>query len=414
MAEKDKSKQLPAPAQKQELATAKKQPTVAEKVEQELQNITSANFYPVPGRAGGADRMVPDSRALQHYANKFPGGIATKIVDAGVNEGQAWAHIQAWPCNDPARISEDKVTIVFAFEFQGYLWDYVIKGCKNHKSGCPLVRENGKAVLKEGVPQLEDIGCIFQLRQLMNRKMRFAEREAITKCKSRLYLQIMNMEWRDPEEIENEDKDISLIAGKDVKPVSVTTTAAATASTADAIANAKQPEPKKEAPKQPAAQPPAKTNGKETAEPYRNPAVPKAQIPTTPFPPMPGSKEAIEAERKAAVEAPQPATIGQPKKRSERLSDLANLMSCSGQNVLSFIAASLNCADPNDLATKPKTDIDAIIVSLEACTQKFNPSTVGVFIKKEPMSETVSKEIADFFLSVFSVEMKKSEVPANG
>src|SRR5208337_546948 len=198
--------QLPAPKTDEK----PKQLTLVEQVEQELQSLTSSNFYQIPARGGGF-RMEPDSRALQHYANKS-GGIATKVLDSGMDMDHAWAHVQAWPKKDPTMVMEDKVTIVYELEFQSYVWDYIKNGCARHKGGCPVVRDvNGKVLIIDGMPQLEEGSDNLELRRLLNRKMRFAEREAITKAKSRLYKLIMNMEWREVDEIENEAQDVKVI-----------------------------------------------------------------------------------------------------------------------------------------------------------------------------------------------------------
>ena len=157
MAEALKKQQAQLPAAKTD--EKPKQLSLVEQVEQELQSLTPANFYQVPGR-GGQTRMEPDSRALQHYANKS-GGIATKVLDSGMDMDHAWAHVQAWPKKDPALVMEDKVTIVYELEFQSYVWDYVGKGCPRHRGGCPLVKDvNGKPLLMDGMPSWKT-GLIF-------------------------------------------------------------------------------------------------------------------------------------------------------------------------------------------------------------------------------------------------------------
>lgn len=394
-AAKGTTKQLPAPK-----TEAPKQLTLAEQVEKELQTITSSNFYQVPGRDGN-QRMEPDSRALQHYANKS-GGIATKILDSGMDNTHAWAHVQAWPKNDPSLSMEDKVTIVYELEFQSYVWDYVSNksSCKRHKGGCPVVRENGKVVLVEGTPQLEDPADAMDLRRLLNRKMRFAEREAITKAKSRLYKLIMNMEWRDAEEIENEALDVKAINDNAPLPQGITAAAttqtAKTETTAQAATTTAKPvaktEKAKEEPKKGAAAPaaaPAATEKKDTAQ-----GPPKAQIPPDPF-----------AKKDAAAPAAAAQAEPAPKKRSERIADLTKVLQVAAPNILAFAADRLGCAQA--ALSERKQDLDCIIYGLENCAQKYNPSTVGVYVKGEAMSAEFKKSIADDFLIFFATEKNR-------
>ena len=402
MAEALKKQQAQLPAAKTD--EKPKQLSLVEQVEQELQSLTPANFYQVPGR-GGQTRMEPDSRALQHYANKS-GGIATKVLDSGMDMDHAWAHVQAWPKKDTTMVMEDKVTIVYELEFQSYVWDYVGKGCPRHRGGCPLVKDvNGKPLLVDGMPQLEDGIDVLELRRLLNRKMRFAEREAITKAKSRLYKLIMNMEWRDVEEIENEAQDVKTINDNSPLPALNAPKAAAAPAAAPAAAQtAKTEAPKptqakqapkaaekpKEAPKQAPAAP------AEAPKPAEKPAAavtgpPKAVIPPDPF---------------AKKEEPAPAADAPPKKRSERIADLTGVLSCSSGNILAFAAGRLNCVDQNGLNQK-KTELDCVLYALEHCAKEFTPSTVGTFVKQEPMSAEFKKKIEDQFLVFFATEMNR-------
>jgi hypothetical protein len=393
MAEK---KQLPA-STSQAIEKAKpQQPTLVEQVEQELQSITSANFYQVPGRDGN-QRMEPDSRALQHYANKF-GGIATKLLDSGMDDKKAWAHVQAWPKNDPTNVQEDRVTIVFELEFQSYVWDYVQKGCRRHKNGCPMAKNaEGRAILDNGVPRLDDPVDIMELRRLLNRKMRFAEREAITKVKSRLYKVIMNMEWRDQEEIENEARDVALINDKSPLPTTP----------------APQAAPRLEPPKAAApAQPVPSSTATPQAAKSEPVGPPKAHIPTEA---EMAERAKNEEARKAAVQSAPltPTPAGAPKKRSERLAELALRVGCSNPNILAFMARTLKCTDPSGLNVKPKNELDAVITGLEEAVKRFG-TYMRSFVVGEPMDdENLKNEINQFFLSVFAAEMNKGG-SANG
>ena len=250
-------------------------------------------------------------------------------------------------------------------------------------------------------------GSILEWRRLLNRKMRFAEREAITKAKSRLYKLIMNMEWRDVEEIENEAQDVKTINDIPASgpnrwqggcshspgrygPAAAQTAKTETPKTAPAKQAPKPAEKPKEAPK-PAAAAPA-----EAPKPAEKPQAavtgpPKAAIPPDPF---------------AKKEEAAPAEPAPPRKRSERIADLTGVLSCSSGNILAFAAGRLNCVDQNGLNQK-KTELDCVLYALEHCAKEFTPSTVGTFVKQEPMSAEFKKKIEDQFLVFFATEMNR-------
>ena len=402
----ENKKQLPAPK------TETKSLTLVEQMEKELSEITSANFYEVPARGGGK-RMEPDAKALQYYANKA-GGIATKVLESSVNMTQATAKVQAWLKIDPAMVKEDVVTIVFEMEFQSYVWDYVSKGCKRHQNGCPIKKTSeGKAIIQDGIPVLDDIIDIMELKKLMNRKMRFAERECITKAEKRLHTKLLSMEFRDPEEIESEAKDVALLSDNAPLP----------------SGGAAQPaqEPKKEAAKAtefipqgktaaPAAKPAEKATEKkpEAAKPAAAPTTtapaaavigpPKAQIPT--------EKEMNEKARQEAVKAPEQASPAAPKKRSEIVSELAVKIGCTNANIMAFMARTLNCTDPSGLGSKPKAELDAVIAGVGQCFNRYGAVPTCLFIKGEKSPDEAldqNAEIGEHFLLIYAQEMNKSK-----
>lgn len=406
MAKAEPAKQLPA-STKTEPTTKTQALSLVNQTEKELQEITSANFYEVPARNGGK-RMEPDSRALQHYANKF-GGIATKIIDSGMDEKKAWGHIQGWPKNDPLMVMEDKVTIMYEFEFQAFLWDYIKSGCPRHKNvGCPLLKDANNRLVFEGgaggIPVLSDPLCQLELRRLLNRKIKFAERECITKAKSRIYKLIMNMEWRDVEEIDNESAEVASISDNRPLPLPSTATVPGTQFFSTPAKEAPKP------PQQPTQQAPAAATTKPKEDPKpTNPLVPRAHIPS----------EAEMAAQAAATPAQQgtlpgtqapaaAATSVEPKKNSERLAIMASAIDCSPTNILTYMASALQCPTQQDLAAKPKPEIRAVITGLEHCVTKFPKTVMAAFIKKEPMDQAQADAVGNFFVSVFAAEMKKT------
>jgi hypothetical protein len=316
----------------------------------------------------------------------------------------AWAHVQAWKKNDPTLVKEDKVTIVFSMEFQSYVWNYVKDGCKRHKGGCPVVRENGKVIFDEGTPILEDQTDQLDLRLLLNRKMRFAERECITKAEGRLHKKLLNMEWREPEEIENEATDVKTVSDKSPMIPAQSSAPKAAVATAPVTAAAAAPVKPAEAPKPAAATPAAKPETKKPEKPKEepkkdNPAPTEAA--TAPGPPKAVIPTITEIHKAGEVPAP-----AGPPKRSERVAKLASDMQCSGGNIMQFMAFALNCTTP-ELNVKPKHELDAVIYALEYLVKDHPASTMGTWVKKEPMSKEYKDKLDAGFTLLFAQEMNK-------
>jgi hypothetical protein len=386
MPEKKTPAALPGPK-----TEAPKQLTIADQVEKELTELTEGNFYMIPGR-NGSQRREPDARALQFYANKR-GGFCSKILDSGMDEQKAWALLQMWPQDKPQMVKEDKVTIVYAIEFQNLVWDRVDKGCERHKVGCPLAKdEKGQLIFQDQTPVLSDPLCQLGLRRQLNRKMKFAERECVTKAEARLHKKFLSFEWRDEEEIINEAAEIAAVAAGNK------TQALPAASTQPAPAT--PPDVKKEA-------------AKEAEKLTEEAPAPRIDLPKAIIPSEEEMRKRAQGQPAKPAEVPKAnggaAAAPPPKKRSERMGELCEKIGCSQTNMLAFIAASLGVLDPKEIKDKCKTeDIDAVIHGLEHCTKEFGPKIMGPFIRKEMQAGEEHEKIGKAFLAAYSQALKKS------
>lgn len=389
MAETKQQKQLP-PAKTTSIEKAAKpaQPAIVEQIGLELQSISEANFYTIPGGGGRPDRKEPDARALQHYANKV-GGISTKILDSGMNTERAWAKLQAWTKDNPEVVKEDVVTLVWEIEFQSLLWDRVSRGCGRHKSGCPVSRDqNNRVIFDNGVPILDDSGDTLDLRRQLNRKMKFGERECITKAEARLHKKLLNFEWREEEEIEGETSEVASVTDSKKGEAPIRTEPAKQAQ--PAAAEAPKPAEAKEKPAQqqsPQQQELLKEAANPPAEPKEKPTgPPKAQIPPSPF--------------EKAQTAPQA-----PKKRSERLKDISDATRCSQENIMKYMARVLGVDSADQIKEKKKVEeIDACIKATEDAIKKFGPARVADFIRYD--RPEVDTEVQDYYYKGYDFERR--------
>jgi len=375
-----KQAQLPAKAgQEAPKAAAPASLALVDKIGQELQSISEANFYSVPTRGGGT-RTEPDARALQHYANKN-GGIATQIVDAGIDDKHAWARIRGWLIGSPDGPKEDQVTILFSAEMDRLIWDKVDKGCQRHKNvGCPVLRQDNKVVFKNNAPILSDPLCMMDLVRQMNRIVAFGDRTCITKAEARLHKKLLNFEWREEEEIEHERAEAATIGESHRLPAS-------------AIADASK------APQQPPAAPQTAQRPAETKAP-----APKAEPPKAPAKaaaPAPGPMAAPKAE---IPPAGQPAEETKPMTRTKRLEAISNATHCSSTNLTVFLCRHLGASDSSvaELKKLGAQKIDATIIALEETIKQCSGAPVGAMIRDEAQQD---QNVKNFFLERFKAAL---------
>jgi len=326
--------------------------------------ITEDDFYEVERYDKKQGRTVkvkkPNARALQYEANKSGlAGISTKIVDAGVNQDQGWARVQGWPVNNPAFVKEEQVTITFSVELAQLLFDRIQKGCQYHTSGCPIVKDEKKQPIidtKTGLPILEDGREQLQLISQIVRIKKFADRTCITKCEARLHEKFLNMEWREPEEVEHEAAEAAVVAdAKKAQPV--TEMPAAQNKPAEKAA-----EPAKAPATKPTTAPAKKTEAKaEPAEPVSQP--PKANIP-----PSSTNKDGSPI----AQEAPKP-------KVKDRAANLAVKTASSQTHVMQFMSKQIGVAT---ITPEHVEQVKAVLTAAETLLgEGVPPFEFGAFIR---------------------------------
>jgi hypothetical protein len=120
--------------------------------------------------------------------------ISTKILDAGVNEEQAWAHVAGWigPEGHPRRWVEDWLSVVFHFEQDALRAEAAHGGRPYELTWDP-----------DGTPRLR----LLEPRDEEDVLARLAERKqgapeaVVEKATSRVVKSLLGLEWRDPEEL---------------------------------------------------------------------------------------------------------------------------------------------------------------------------------------------------------------------
>lgn len=339
-------KQLPGKTEPTKLA-------LADRVEQELQELTDRNFYIVPDGRGG-NRAEPDAKALQYYANKR-GGIATQIVDAGVDAEKAWARVKAWLVEEPKMVKEDQVTILFEAEFGRLIWDRVDKGCPNHKAGCPILKEsNGQVIIRNNHPILENSGDQLAVLRQLHRIIAFADRTCITKAEARLHKKLLSFEWREPDEIEHETQEAASVSAAKGASMALpsATTAPAPAAASAAPSKPEQPEKSK-----PVGVPKAKLSEKEQAEIKQQ-----------------------DKEKKEAAKRREEEKKTDKRKRSEVINDIGNAVACSSTNMMTFLARHLGLSDQTQIRSVEGKKIDAVLHAIEDCAKTMKPDEVRAFI----------------------------------
>jgi hypothetical protein len=358
--------------------------------------ITDQDFYEIEryDRASNGYIKVkkPNARALQFEANNSGmGGIATEIVESGIDEVHAWARVKGWPVNTPTFVKEDQVTIVWDLEVQQLLFDRIDKGCQLHKAGCPLLLDaNNQPILgeKTGLPILKDSREQMAIIKQVLRTKRFGDRTCITKAEARLHEKFLNIEWRDSEEIEHEASEIAIVADarkaeKPAEPPAVKNKpveqAAAPAAAAPAAAPAAQTAPKAAPAPKAAEKPKAPAPAPAAAPPAGTP--PRANIPPL--------------ERPAAAAPAQPPATAKPKNAvQERVTRLALTTACSTTHWVDFLKKTLNVAD---IKNSTLEQVMHVLAAAEATIASgIAPSGFGAYVRGDAAPAEVSERFENF------------------
>ncbi len=120
--------------------------------------------------------------------------ISIKILDAGVNEKQAWAHVAGWigPEEHPRQWVEDWISIVFQFELEALR----VAAAQGGRPHAITVAPDWTLCLRLLEPQDEE-DVLAKLTELK----RVAPDAVAEKVTSRVVRRLLGIEWRDPEEI---------------------------------------------------------------------------------------------------------------------------------------------------------------------------------------------------------------------
>jgi hypothetical protein len=120
--------------------------------------------------------------------------ISTKVLDAGVNGEQAWAHIVGWfgPEDHPRQWVDDRISIVFQSEVH-YL------RAEAAQAGCPyeIIWDPEITPLLRLLDPRDEEDVLAKLAELKQ----VAPEAVMEKATSPVVSKLLGIEWRDPEEI---------------------------------------------------------------------------------------------------------------------------------------------------------------------------------------------------------------------
>jgi hypothetical protein len=290
-----------------------------------VRELSDKDFY-----SAGGDKLVPGARALQHLANE-DGGVTTQIMEHTIDNERASVRVRGWRPGSPDFFKEDVCTIIFSTAFQMEIWRLVDKGCPLHRGkGCPIQKDGDVAKLdKSGmVPMFGDNRCFLHALENFLRIKNFADRTCVTKAEGRVHAKLLNVEWRDEEEIEEERREIEVVAnGKD--------TVAQEQSKAKPAAAEKKAEPAKAATTQ---------------------AQPAQQAAAAPKPATAATTTAQPAQ------AAQPAANGQPG-NGARVAALATAANVTVDEMLSYVLRAIGAPDAKSADRK---NLKAALTVLES------------------------------------------------
>ena len=131
--------------------------------------------------------------------------ITTVVLDAGVNEDQAWALVAGWigPENHPRRRVEEWIAIVFEFEVERLR----VEAAKNGRPH-EITLDSGWIPRIRLVESWDEEDALATLKE----QKRVARDMVVEKARSRVVRKLLGLEWRDPEEIALEIADADRLA----------------------------------------------------------------------------------------------------------------------------------------------------------------------------------------------------------
>ena len=171
--------------------------------------ITARDFYAVYDRRHGK-RLIPSARVYNNWAKEA--GIKTRIVNAGCDAEQAWAHVKGWigPEATPVLQREAKVTIVWKVECEDLGWNAIAP--KTDRDGQVVKAGKPYTIGADGFPVLTEPADQLAIIQQLSRIKRFGERTAVTKAEAIVEKKLLGVEYREPEEITHEQREAQAVA----------------------------------------------------------------------------------------------------------------------------------------------------------------------------------------------------------
>lgn len=174
---------------------------------EKAQTLSAHDFYKV------GNKTVPSARALQWLANRKQ--VKTQIVDIRSDKDYCRAVIGGWIGNNPDPKSnpiykEATVEMIFEIELAEKLLDFTTKF--NMKKG-----EDWKVNEDTGMPYLVNPRFQAKMMKEMLRLRKFALRTVVTKAERIIHSKLADVEWRDEDEMRDEQNEVELVSGKPAK-----------------------------------------------------------------------------------------------------------------------------------------------------------------------------------------------------
>lgn len=167
-----------------------------------ITEIQSSDFYSVYDHRIGDYRKVPNARVLQRWANDRR--ISSEIVEIEKEDGRAKAIIRGWIGKKDAPIVETADAVIL------HIRDYEREWLLNNSRPKSNRSARAKYDTEKGCLVPATIEDAKELASYLLRRQIFLERDAITKARKRVQLQLLGVEWREEEEVEAEESDIEV------------------------------------------------------------------------------------------------------------------------------------------------------------------------------------------------------------
>jgi len=187
-------------------------PEISKELEK-AQTLNQKDFYKVAGKT------VPSARALQWLANRKQ--IKTQIIDIQSDKTYCRATVGGWLGNKSEPKSnqiykEATVEMIFEIEMAEKMLEIIRK--EN------LQRDKDWEIDEDGKPVITNPKFQHKLMIEMLRLRKFALRTIITKAERIIHSKLADVEWRDEDEMDDEQNEVELVSGKrvDVTPVKST------------------------------------------------------------------------------------------------------------------------------------------------------------------------------------------------